>query len=136
YLERCCGYQSDAPRLQHELCVVEQATGTPIGGIGFRLDPDPERRQAEVGYVLRRDRWGRGLMAEAVHGVLRFGFTQLQLHRFWAATDVQNLASARVLEKCGFQLEGCVREHIVIKGDRRSSLWYGVLASEWRAANP
>ncbi|MHC5021804.1 MAG: GNAT family N-acetyltransferase, partial [Planctomycetota bacterium] len=37
YLERCCGYQSDAPRLQHELCVVEQATGTPIGGIGFRL---------------------------------------------------------------------------------------------------
>lgn len=136
YLERCIGYQSDAPRLIHELCVVDRATGTPIGGVGIRLDPDATRRQAEVGYVLRRDRWGQGFMVEAVQAVLQLGFEHFDLHRVWAATDPQNLASGRVLDKCGFQLEGCIRENVVRRGVRRSSLWYGLLRPEWRAANP
>ncbi len=136
YLQRCLGYQSDEPRRNHELCLAERESGQVIGGIGMRLDPDPARSQAEIGYVLRRDRWGQGLMAEATHGILALGFEHFALHRLWAATNPQNLASGRVLEKCGFRLEGCLREHLLIKGKRCSSLWYGLLASEWRAATP
>jgi RimJ/RimL family protein N-acetyltransferase len=55
------------------------------------------------------------------------------LHRVWATTHVENLASARVLEKCGFQSEGCLREDKVYKDARHSSLIFGLLAAEWRA---
>jgi RimJ/RimL family protein N-acetyltransferase len=50
-----------------------------------------------------------------------------------AYTDPQNIASARVLEKCGFSLEGCLRDHVEVKGRRRNSLVFSLLAPEWRA---
>lgn len=136
YLERCIGYQAEAARRFHELAIVETVSNQVIGGVGLRIDADATRQQAEVGYVLRRDRWGCGLVAEAVQAMCRLGFTHFDLERIWAATDPQNLGSAKVLEKCGFRLEGCIRQNVVMKGVRRDSLWFGLLRPEWRAANP
>jgi len=132
YLERCIGYQADTPRRFWELAVLDRAEGAIIGAAGLRVIR-PDAAEGEVGYVLRRDRWGQGLMPEVVQALLRVGFTTLALHRISATTDPQNIASGRVLEKCGFRLEGCLRDHTRSKGVWRNALVYGLLVDEWRA---
>lgn len=132
FLERAIGCQTETPRVVYEVAVTQRDTGELIGGCGLRLTRR-EEGEGEIGYVLRRDCWGQGFMAEAVQGMCAFVFDALALHRLTAITDPQNIASARVLEKCGFQLEGCLRDHMVVKGERRSSLVYGLLAPEWQA---
>lgn len=68
-------------------------------------------RRAEIGYDLAQSHWGRGIGGEAVGATVRFGFQQLAVHRLEAYTIIDNLASVRMLEKLGFQLEGVRREY-------------------------
>lgn len=80
-----------------------------IGTLGFwRLIKAHLR--AEVGYELAPERWGQGIMPEALGAVLRFGFTAMGLHSVEAQIDPANNGSRRVLEKLGFVQEGYFRE--------------------------
>jgi ribosomal-protein-alanine N-acetyltransferase len=85
------------------LCL--QGTDRPIGSIGVGC----AAHGAEVGYVLARACWGRGLMTEAVGYVTAWALAQPPLFRVWAFCDAENLASARVLEKAGLIREGLLR---------------------------
>jgi RimJ/RimL family protein N-acetyltransferase len=133
FVGRCIAARAEAPRRIFELGIARRATGELIGGCGLRVIR-PDAAEGEIGYVLRRDCWGQGLMGEAVAALLGYGFGTLALHRISATTDPQNIASARVLEKCGFRLEGCLRDHTRVRGQWRHSLVYGLLEPEWRAA--
>jgi ribosomal-protein-alanine N-acetyltransferase len=73
-----------------------------MGMITARVDD----HKWEMGYVLSRPNWGRGYMTEAVKGVIDWALKQPQIFRIWAVCDVDNLASARVMEKAGMQREG------------------------------
>jgi RimJ/RimL family protein N-acetyltransferase len=64
---------------------------------------------AQWGYVLAPRLWRRGLMTEAVHGLVQWAMTHPEVYRIWAVCDVENVASARVLERAGMQLEGTLR---------------------------
>lgn len=98
-----------------------------IGIIGFwRIVP--EHHLAELGYMLARDHWGRGLISEAIATVLPFGFGDLGLHRVEAITSPENTASIRALEKNGFEREGHSRENVFRNGEFRDSLHFGKLA--------
>lgn len=121
-------------RTEFELAVVRLDTGELIGGAGLRVE-SWEYRRADIGYILRRDQWGRGYATEAASLLLRFGFETLGLHRIWATSDVENRASARVLEKAGMTLEGRIRDHYFVRGRWRDSFLYAVLDREWREAN-
>lgn len=57
----------------------------------------------EIGYVLARDFWGRGLMPEAVRAVLRWLFDAQGLDFVLVGHFDWNRQSARVIEKCGFR---------------------------------
>jgi RimJ/RimL family protein N-acetyltransferase len=81
----------------------------PIGMIELR----PVGHRSELGYVLARPWWGRGLMTEAARAVVEWGLADPATFRVWAVTDVDNLASARVLEKVGMQREGLLRRWIM-----------------------
>lgn len=63
-----------------------------------------------LGYWLKEDHWGQGLMSEAVRAVLKYGFTNLELHLISANCYPHNLRSQRVLEKNRFQYEGQLRQ--------------------------
>ena len=76
-----------------------------IGSIGVNFDA----HRAMLGYVLARSCWGQGLMVEAVRYVSAWALAQPALYRVWAFCDVENTASARVLEKAGFAPEGRLR---------------------------
>ncbi|MFA7273577.1 MAG: GNAT family N-acetyltransferase [Crocinitomicaceae bacterium] len=63
-----------------------------------------DRSYAELGYALRTDFHGKGIMNEAVSAVLKYGFTQLFLDKIEAYTSRYNVKSIRMLERNGFQL--------------------------------
>jgi RimJ/RimL family protein N-acetyltransferase len=95
--------------------------------------PDLENRRAELGYALSREHWGNGYMREALTALLNYSFGELNLHRLEADVDPRNALSIRTLEKLGFRREGYLRERWLVGGGIQDSLFYGLLASEWRA---
>jgi [ribosomal protein S5]-alanine N-acetyltransferase len=80
------------------------------GGLDLR---QPERHRLEFGYVLARAWWGQGLMTEALTEVVRWGLSQPAIYRIGAFCDVENVASARVMEKAGLVREGIARRYLV-----------------------
>lgn len=81
----------------------------PVGMIELRIDGS----EGNVGYVLARSHWGRGIVSEALAAVVEFARSRLWLRRIWGICDTDNQASARVFEKCGFRHAG-VRPAMVI----------------------
>ncbi len=83
--------------------------GKVIGSVGIEeLDPDPmpEKQGREIGYVLDRDYWGRGLMPEAVRAVIDYCFGTLHYDFLTCGHFSQNAQSRRVIEKTGFTYFG------------------------------
>jgi RimJ/RimL family protein N-acetyltransferase len=78
-----------------------RATDHVVGSVS--LWPSPP--QAELGFAFARAVWGRGLASEAARAVLDWAFRRLPLERIWAACDVENARSRRVLEKLGMAQE-------------------------------
>lgn len=67
----------------------------------------------DLGYVLARRWWRNGYMSEGVTAILQWALAQPAIHRVWATCDVENIASARLLEHVGMQREGTLRRWIV-----------------------
>ena len=87
--------------------------------------------RGEIGYELRRDSWGQGIMAEAVHAIVEFGFAELGLNRIEALVMVENAASTRLLNKLGFTQEGILREHDFFKDQFHDMRCFAILKREF-----
>lgn len=98
-----------------DFAIVLRKSNRMIGTIGF-VSFDENNSVAEVGYVLHPDFWGQGIMTEALTAIIRFGFEELSLHRIEASYIPENLASRRVMEKCGMTFEGIRRGARLVKG--------------------
>jgi RimJ/RimL family protein N-acetyltransferase len=80
-----------------------------------------------LGYVLARAVWGRGYATEAMLPIMDWAFKQPSIHRVWATCDIDNLKSARVLERLGMLQEGVLRRWIIhpnISPEPRDSFCY------------
>jgi RimJ/RimL family protein N-acetyltransferase len=93
----------------------------------------PTCRRAEIGYALRTEQQGQGLMHEALNAVVSWVFDELKLNRLEADIDPRNLASARSLERLGFECEGLLRERWIVGDEVSDSALYGLLLSRWTA---
>ena len=93
-------------RHKKTLALELKENGKVIGSLGMEeLDPDPvvgERYGREIGYVLSKDYWGRGLMTEAVRSVIHYCFQVLRYDYLTCGHFLANQRSRRVIEKCGF----------------------------------
>lgn len=69
-----------------------------------------------LGYSMDGDLTGRGLMTEALRGLIDHAFGPLGLHRVMANYIPHNVASGRVLRKLGFTVEGYARDYLEIDG--------------------
>ena len=114
--------------------IVLKDSGAFIGTCGLDAGYAPEHDRAELGYVLSREHWGKGLMPEAVRAVIAFGFGRMGLNRVEARCIAENTASARVMEKAGMTYEGTLREREFIKGAYRDMKLYSILRREYRRA--
>jgi len=84
----------------------------------------------ELGYVLARQHWGRGFMTEALKELIAWALKQKDIYRVWAVCDVDNLASARVMEKSGMRREGVLRRwsvHPNLSPEPRDSYCYAIV---------
>jgi RimJ/RimL family protein N-acetyltransferase len=84
-----------------------------IGGAGYYRRTSGA---AELGFWLGRNWWGRGLATEAANAVVGYGFADRKLPGFSSARFAENRASARVLEKLGFETVGRGMIHCAARG--------------------
>lgn len=81
--------------------------GRLLGSTGFLFET---AYRASTGYVFARDAWGKGYATEALRAMANVA-REIGVRRLYALCHVDHPASARVLEKCGFALEGTLRRH-------------------------
>jgi RimJ/RimL family protein N-acetyltransferase len=98
-----------------------------IGGIGFHPQADVHRLTAEIGYWLGEPFWGRGIATQALRELSDWIFANTPLVRLFAHVFAWNPASARVLEKAGYELEGRMRSSVIKDGKITDQLMYGRL---------
>ena len=98
-----------------------------IGGIGLELRRDVHRRSANVGYWLGEPYWGRGIATGALRAFTDFAFAKFDLARIDAHVYEWNPASARVLEKAGFEYEGCLRKSVTKDGQTIDQWLYAIV---------
>ena len=79
------------------------------GRLAGAIDIRPDGHRVELGYILGRAYWSQGFMTEVVGAGGDWALAQPEVHRIWAVCDVDNRASARVLEKVGMEREGRLR---------------------------
>lgn len=116
------------------LAVEDLSDGEFVGWCTFN-GWDHDFRSASLGFSFAERTWGRGYATEAARAVLQWAFSTLDLNRIQAEADTRNVASARVLEKLGFVLEGTLREDCIVNGDVSDSWVYGILRREWSASS-
>lgn len=104
--------------------------GRVAGGIGLMLQTDVARVSAEIGYWLGKEYWGKGIMTKAVSGMSEWAFCNLPITRLYALVFDFNKSSARVLEKCGYQLEGRLRKAAIKDGKVVDELLYAKIRDE------
>lgn len=131
FVARFVAQQAEQPRRRFQLAVTLAAGGPLIGNAGVRQDP-ARPWEAELGYELAPDQWGRGLATEAAGALLQFAFTELAVRRVAANCVADNTGSARVLTKLGFTLEGRRRDHAFYKDRWWDELQFGLPVEAWR----
>ena len=85
-----------------------------------------------VGYFMNRSYWGKGYMTEAVKLVIDFGFSQLGMHKISASCIKGNIASEKIMIKCGMTKEAEYREGGIRFDKWVNRLVYAILDSEWK----
>jgi ribosomal-protein-alanine N-acetyltransferase len=124
FLERCERAWVDGSAFPWVLWSKED--GAFVGLVEIRVNP----HAVDLGYALSRRWWRQGLMSEAVQSVVEWALAQPEVYRVWAVCDVDNVASARVLERVGMQREGLLRRWLVhpnISEAPRDCLCYSVV---------
>ena len=110
--------------------IVDQSDGMHVGNI--KVGPkDAHHNNADLSYFIgERDRWGQGLATEAISLAVWFSFRIWNLDRLQAGVYANNVGSMRVLEKAGFQREGCLRKHLIGATGREDLFLFGLLRHE------
>jgi RimJ/RimL family protein N-acetyltransferase len=81
-------------------------TGEPVGQAGLMRIEIGGTGETALGYIIRKEDWGRGFATEAALGCIDYAFTTLKLERVIAPLRPENVVSERVAVKLGMYLEG------------------------------
>lgn len=108
--------------VQASFAIVDKTNHELCGAIGLSVDTtETDVREAEIGYWLGVDYWGRGIVSEACQRIVSFGLDEMNLDKIRARRLSNNPASGRVLEKAGFKHTGTAEGTC---GDKFASLDY------------
>ena len=111
--------------------VQRRADGVLVGMCG--LFKRPALPEPDIGYALLQAQWGKGLVGEALSAVIDYAFNTLNMNRIEADIDPRNAASAKTLERLGFQKEGYLRERWIVGDEISDTALYGLLQHDWKA---
>jgi ribosomal-protein-alanine N-acetyltransferase len=108
-----------------------QLNGSEIIGIVSGLHPEWPAATLEIGYMLDEGHQGRGFGKRMVGLWIDELFRAGKFERLWLLTNAANEPSQRLALRLGFQLEGRLRQHVLLNGRRADQLLYGLLREEW-----
>lgn len=112
--------------------ITLKGEGRPIGTLGFyKWDPSASY-QAEMGYDLAKEHWGKGIMTEAMKAVIDFGFKRMELNRIEVYIMPRNKRSIKMIKNLGFKREGLLRQRYFDEfGNFADDVLYSMLRSDW-----
>jgi [ribosomal protein S5]-alanine N-acetyltransferase len=110
-------------KANNEVTKVIEAQGEFVGSIGLSPQTGWKNHMAEIGYWLGEAYWGRGIAAEALKIMTDYAISNLKYKKLFAPVLEPNKASMRVLEKCGYKLEGILQQE-VFKEDRYFNIYH------------
>lgn len=111
---------------------LDRASGELIGSTRFMNVSAPDRR-VEIGSTwIRPDRQRSGANSEAKMLMLQLAFDVWGALRVELKTDANNARSSAAIERIGGTYEGRLRQHMLVRGRVRDSLYYSILDTEWR----
>jgi [ribosomal protein S5]-alanine N-acetyltransferase len=110
--------------------IVKQKENELIGAIGLS-SIKKEFENAELGYWIGKEFWGKGYCTEAARAVLKYGFDELGLNRIHSHHFGSNPASGKIMQKVGMTYEGTMRQHIKKWDKFEDAVCFGILKSEF-----
>lgn len=112
--------------------IVPDEVGEPIGSIGMAA-ADEDTRMIAIGYCIGSKYWHQGITSEALQAVIDFLFRETNYNRIESRHDVRNFYSGMVMQKCGMQYEGTLRE--VSRGNNglADCKYYSILRKDYEA---
>jgi len=113
------------------LTIVNTEDSTILGDIVFKLEWGG--RSAEVGYTLAREAWGHGYATEALVALVECLFERFDTTRIGAMLHPDNIGSAMVLERTGFEFEGRTRLSYWVGDENTDDLIYGITREDWES---
>ena len=100
-----------------------------IGSMGISIDN--KLNEGEIGFWIGVDYWGNGYCTEAARSVLHYGFTERKLDKIFAFHFRDNIASSKVLQKIGMELEGIKRNEFWHMGELKDTVNYGLYKTDY-----
>ena len=120
----------------YAVCLNED--GKPIGAIelmlkGSSVNTIEKGDECELGYWIGKPFWGRGLIPEASHRLLRRAFDDLGMNKVWCGYYDGNLKSKRVQDKCGFMYQ-FTKENVDVPAmnEKRTEHISCITKEEWK----
>ncbi|MGE5627540.1 MAG: GNAT family N-acetyltransferase [Solirubrobacterales bacterium] len=113
--------------------IILKETGECIGQIAYFL-VDSKNHFAEIEYCIGRSFQKKGLATEAAKAVIIFGFDEINLHKVQICHKAMNIASRKVIEKCGLIYEGTLRDFFYMEGEYFNRLYYSILKNEFKTS--
>jgi len=120
----------------NKLCIflIEKIDEKRIIGSIAHFVPNPYYNNFEIGYGIdRKEDRGKGYAREAVNLLIDYLFLTKNIERVQVTINADNLASQKLIERCGFKNEGRLRNADYINGNYSDVLIYGLLMPEWRS---
>jgi len=111
--------------------IEETKTKKVIGTCGY-LNYENEHNRIEIGYDLKPEYWGKGIMQEALSSIIHFAFTSMGINKIEAKVEPENTSSIRLLEKLNFCQEGVLRQHEFENGKYIDLAILSILKSEYQ----
>jgi len=105
--------------------------GEHVGNISLVPGQDIYRKSAEIGYFIGESYWNKGIVTTAVNLITEYGFKNLGIIRIHTGVFEYNIASMRVLEKCGFIKEAVFRKSVFKQNKIWDEVRYSIINPEF-----
>ena len=120
--------QANVPNKSYLFGVFVKSSSKPIGNVRL-FNLHKIHRRAELSFMFYdQEEWGKGFATEALSSIVNFAFEDMNLHRIHADYYEKNLASSRVFEKLGFEIEGIYKDHFLYQNTYVNSIRVGRIA--------
>lgn len=116
-------YNSD---FYYRWAVIEKESGECIGQVAYFL-VDRFNSWGEIEYCIGSAYQGKGYATEATKAIITYGFDKIGFNKVQICVRPSNIKSKKVIEKCGFEYEGTLRDYFFIDGEYEGRMYYSIL---------